>query len=525
MEKAFDFENMPVTGELEVYGKWSSNILKDYVVRYRAQDTGEEIADPTVGSALAGITRTFQAKGGSDLYAAYRQGCFPTVRSHSITIDVEDDANNSYTFWYVEKDAAPYTVKYLDADSGEPVAEEKCVSDNRQAVVTETFVPVSGMMPDAYQKRLVVQVDADGNPDSEGNVIVFYYTRDEIHARYKITHCIQSVDGTGWQEHASSQATGTIGQIYSAAPLTIPGFSFDDSVSGTKTSGELTADGLELKLYYTRCAYPYEVRYLESGSGKQLAEPKKGSALYQSVIAERAIEIDGYEAAAPDSQTMVIRIEQAAAARLNILSFYYGEREVAIRYVAVGPEGCGTVSPEREAVKVLSGTVRGSAPAANEGFEFVGWFEDADCTVPAKAAWVDADGRLIPVRAEIASLSSVSYYAKFSPALTSLTICKSISGTTEEDACFVFRVSGNGIDLDVTIRGGGSATIDGLTVGKTYTVREISGNWRYSLDASVHSVKMKSVGNSVSFCNTHASNCWLDDNAYSENKFCAVSER
>ena len=74
-------------------------------------------------------------------------------------MDIEDDAANSYTFWYAARDAVPSTVRYLDADTGEPVAPEKVVSDNRQAVVTENFVPVSGMVPDAYQKRLVVRAD------------------------------------------------------------------------------------------------------------------------------------------------------------------------------------------------------------------------------------------------------------------------------------------------------------------------------------------------------------------------------
>ena len=434
-EKAFDPENMPVTADLEIYGKWSFNTLKRYTVHYRIQGTDTDVADPTLGSALAGLTRTFAAKGGDALYPAYRSGYFPTVRSHSITLDVEDDASNSYTFWYVEKDAVPYTVRYLDAETGESVAAEKTVSDNRQAVVTESFVPVSGMLPDAYQKRLVLRVDEYGNPDAEGNLIVFYYTRDTVHAYYKITHYIQTVDGANWQEHASSQATGTIGEIFRAGPMTIPGFSFDETVDGTKTSGELTADGLELKLYYRRNAYPYEVRYLESGTLRQLAEPKMGSTLYQSVVSEDAPEIPGYEALAPTSQTLVIRIEQSATeAKLNRITFYYARIQLA-----------------------------------------------------------------------------------------SLTIRKSIRGAVESDACFLFHVSGGGIDLDVLVRGSGTATIDGLTVGETYTVREISGNWRYDLDTSGHSVTLEPGGSTVTVSNTHATENWLDDNAYSENKFSAVT--
>ena len=433
VEKAFDFDNMPVTADLSVYGRWSSNTLKDYAVYYRALDDGAEVASPTLGSALAGITRTFEAKGGDALHPAYREGYFPTVRSHSITLDIEDDAANSYTFWYVARDAVPYTVRYLDADTGEPVAPEKLVSDNRKAVVTENFVPVSGMVPDAYQKRLVVRADAGG--DSDDNVIVFYYSADTEHAYYRIIHYVQSSDGISWREHASSQAKGTIGQVYSASPMTIPGYSFDSSVAGTRTSGELTADGLELKLYYRCNAYPYEVRYLEEGTNLELAQSKPGSALYGSVVSASAIEIEGYSLVSASPQTLTVRIESGDAAQLNVIRFYYARIQTA-----------------------------------------------------------------------------------------SLTIHKSITGALEKDACFVFNISGNGLDLDVLIQENGSVTIDGLTVGKTYSVREISGNWRYDLDDSAHSVTLQPGGNSVSFSNVHTKDRWLDDNAYSENAFNAVQE-
>ena len=113
------------------------------------------------------------------------------------------------------------------------------------------------------------------------------------------------------------------------------------------------------------------------------------------------------------------------------------------------------------------------------------------------------------------------YYARIQ--LASLTIRKSIRGAVESDACFLFHVSGGGIDLDVLVRGSGTATIDGLSVGETYTVCEISGNWRYDLDTSGHSVTLEPGGSTVTVNNTHATESWLDDNAYSENKFSAVT--
>ena len=248
VEKAFDFANMPVNKDLQVYGKWSSNVLKEYTIYYKIQDTDTQIAAPTTGSGLAGITKTFDAKGGTELYENYQEGYFPVAKSHSLTIDInatEANDTNVYTFWYVQKAAVPYTVKYLNKATGESVAPEKTVSNNRKAVVTETFVPVKGMMPDAYQKRLVVSAE-----DGAVNEIIFYYTEDTTHAYYKITHFTENLakdaqGNTTWTEYASSQAVGDIGTTYSADPMTIPGFTYNSEVVGTVASGELTADGLE----------------------------------------------------------------------------------------------------------------------------------------------------------------------------------------------------------------------------------------------------------------------------------------
>ncbi|WP_291624873.1 InlB B-repeat-containing protein [Clostridium sp.] len=336
VEKAFDFANMPINKDMKVYGKWSSNVLKNYSIYYKIQGTDTEIAAPTTGSGLAGITKTFDAKGDTDLYADYQEGYFPLVKSHSLTIDIDNDANNTFTFWYVQKEAVPYMVKYLNAETGEPVATEKIVSDNRKAVVTETFVPVAGMMPDAYQKRLVVSAE-----DGAVNEIIFYYTEDTTHAYYKITHYTENLakdsnGNTTWTEYASSQAVGDINTTYSADPLTISGFTYDSTVEGTVVSGELTANGLELKLYYTRNSYPYEVRYLEQGTGKQLAEPKRDTGKYGEVISESAIDIENYQAVDPTSQNIDVKVEEGTEAKINIITFYYKEKPVDLTITKTG---------------------------------------------------------------------------------------------------------------------------------------------------------------------------------------------
>ncbi len=546
-EKAFDFANMPINRDMKVYGKWSSDVLKNYFVYFKIQGTDTQIAAPITGSALAGHTKTFDAKGGTDLYADYQEGYFPLVQSHSMTIDIENDANNVFTFWYVQKNAVPYTVYYVaeTLKDGEDAADYQTIvrdgktyyiiadtytnSENRKAVVTEKFKVVTGYMPDAYQKRLVV----DGT-DGAVNEIIFYYSVDTTHAYYKITHYTQNTDGENWTEYASSQAVGDINSTYSADPLTIDGFTFDSSVTGTVTSGVLTANGLELKLYYVRNPYPYEVRYLKQGTGEELAEPKTGSGLYGEVVSESAIEITNYTPVEPTSQTLTIKIEKSQTeVTLNIITFYYTENEVTINYVVDGPTGCGTVdlndgettgklTATSETVKVLSGTALGAlAEETNNTYKFIGWY--------------DAEGNLLSENADYkptkgdgtAWVDGTTYYAKFEYNLTSMTIQKSgVDLNKDPNASFIFEVSGEGItgNLRVVIYGNGSATINGLTVGETYTVTEVDGNWRYgAYPKSVTSDELKpnAADNVVKFTNTRNPDRdqWLDSDSYRVNRF------
>lgn len=405
VEKAFDFANMPVTKDMQVYGKWSSNTLMPVIVYFKYLDDKNqpvEIAAPVEANPLAGTTVTFDAKGGTDLYTAYQEGYFPVTKSHSMVVDINKPENagttadgvewveiekdgqklvvQSYTFWYKKVDAVPYTVYYVTeevVENARPVelndktyymvAETKTVSDNTKAVVTEVFEPVSGYMPDAYQKRLVLSVTDEGKPDTANNVIVFYYTKDTEHAYYSIKHYREIIDNNGntvWEEYASSQPIGEIGKECKSEPINIDDYWFDPTVPGTKTVGVLTADTpLELKFYYRR---------------------------------DRA----------------------------------------------------------------------------------------------------------------------------------SLTVTKGITGVVEPDASFVFQITGyGGLDLKVVIKGTGSVTIDNLIAKETYTVKEISSNWRYQCSESMKTCTLvkSPEQNVVTITNTHTEDKWLDSNAYCENKFKAVS--
>ncbi|MGN0962748.1 MAG: hypothetical protein ACI4PP_04145, partial [Clostridia bacterium] len=546
VEKAFDFDMMPVRQDMKVYGKWKADAIKPYWVYYRA--AGTDIAEPdlyvadmTTGSGRVGTLKTFEAKGADELYEAFREGWFPTEQSHSFTLSL--DGENTYVFNYVEVDAVPYVVKYINKETGDPMTQvpQKTVSDNRKAAVTENFVPIPGYVPDAYQKRLILTADA---AETGNNVITFYYTADTTHAYYKIGHYTENLkasesEKTTWDEFASTQAMGDINTTYptdgktdgSSLKLDIPGFTFDPDVAGSVLSGVLTANGLELKLYYTRNEYPYEIRHQNRTTGANLKAPETGTMKYQATLTASSETFFGYTLESDPTQSKIIQIENGSVASKNVIIFYYVEDQTDYHYTVVGPDGCGSVSNNSETVNILSGNAVGSTATANPGYRFVGWYEDEACS----GTPVSTDASYIPQKTTQDGhtyYTGGQYYAKFIYDTADLKISKSgVNETLDPNTEFLFLVQGDpddahtsGINITVTVTGNGMVVVKDLPVGK-YTVTELTNwSWRYTPDETVKNVNVVSeasiIANIVTFTNSrNADNKWLDYNISEDNLF------
>lgn len=531
-EHAFDF-SMPVTKDLNLYAKWSVNTLVEYTIHYQLED-GTSIADDTKGSALALTTKTFDAKTGDQLNKGYQSGYFPETSSHSITMDIDDSAKNEYTFVYVPKAEVEYTVKYLEKGTRTQLAEPKTVTTH-DAVVTETFKQISGYAPDAYQKRLVLA--------AENNEIIFWYVKDDTHAPVQIIHWTQNIAGDGYTEYQSStNLNGEIGQTYSEASLTIAGFTYNENpkhpVDGypAKASGELTASGLVLNLYYDRIAYPYEFRFLEQGTDKQLAEPVTGTARYQAQVTQKAETIPGYTLVSAENQAINIAIEDpAGVAKKNVKTFYYQEQTVDIKYVAVG---FGTLDNVQDSnVKVLTGSVNGSTPTPNAGYKFVGWFEDAACTKAVNQTWVGADNKLTPQKSvpygNQKGYGAATYYAKFERDVFDLTIEKKAASDSNIDRnqTFVFHVKGNNndVNMQVVITGANEQVIKNLPVGDYTITEDTSWSWKYTpVDGAEKPLMTSDIKNgaaTVTFKNKNNGTNWLTSIAKAINTWAGGTAR
>lgn len=227
------------------------------------------------------------------------------------------------------------------------------------------------------------------------------------------------------------------------------------------------------------------------------------------------------------------------------------ETEVEIKYQIVGPENSGTLDPVSETLLLpVSGTetgsgdenrgggaaelhlagvgdtAAGSTPTTAEGFVFVGWYSDEDCTKPVETSWVN-DNKLIPGKTKnygtaespVMGYEAATYYAKFAADAAELAITRQ-GQDIDEGQSFIFDVVGpDGYNKRVAISGSDSVTIKGLKTG-TYTVTEVTAwSWRHTA-CGVQSVTLQpaQIG-TADFTNAISNGGWLSGAYYSKITF------
>lgn len=536
---------------------------------YLAEDGGfhRTVADDSVGYAFQGTTRTFIPKAGAPLnqmYDGYNTGYYPTLASHSATIQYEDDKSdptaNVFTFTYVHAENIGYTVeyRYLSDDRLIPDApgggtEEKTT---QMAVVTERFAVIANYMPDAFYKRLVLAVEKDENGKyvgSKDNVVTFYYTPDVQNAYYAVHYMLQDLDAAedaltpdgngGYVNYTEAsfhtEGIGAVGSMQTIRPQTFSGFTplttgvvTADGTAQQVTQGAdgftftISADGAELYVFYVRNTQSYRVYHLRYGTdisnlegltyNKDDTEHSNGVLLpvktdegrYGAVVTAQAEDIDGMSCVSAAEQRISLRPQDEQ----NYIIFYYETKQYTVEY-RVWPFGGGTVS---HTIEVVSGTeaLAGSRAEAEAGYAFQGWYLDEACTVPVPESMAEVtDAKILPKRDGLLTNPNKNvFYAKFMPAFGDLTIVRE-NGTDDEGAgeqVFVYRITAAD-DADmvtyVTVTGSGSAVIRDLPC-RSYVVEQVSGwSWRYGDAAKTAAVT--EAGTSVTFGDAAVQDKWL----------------
>lgn len=547
---AYAPQDIPVTRDLNVFADWGSHTAQPYLVHY-ALHTGEkdpewtaalhtasggtvpgnnqtftvsvgsetrtyvyltsdhqfhrQIAADSTGYAYQGNTRTFYPKVGdplNELYADFNTGCYPTLASHSITVESESDKTapkkNVFTFTYAHTPSISYTVEYRYADNNELISS---APDNgsvkkfsNKAVVTERFAVIQDHIPDAFYKRLIlaVKVEADGSVTSQDNVVVFYYTQNKTHAPYAVHHMLQTLDAalnnqSGLEKDTSGnyknyaedeariQGIGKTGNTLHVTPQTFSGFTVGNTgiqitteittagtttteknitLSGTDFAITIDKNGTDLYVFYTRNQQNYSVYYLKYGTPTtdlskleyNAADPAHTSGVLADIktnIGKFGQTVTG-NAIDIEGWSCVSDKQQTLLLRSNDtqnnIFFFYRPVQYNVDY-QVWPQGGGTVNPSKEVVEGDT-PFEGSTPTEKPGYRFDGWYLDETCTKPVTADQGTVDltkNKLVPNKSKLKAMpKDNTFYAKFVPVLGDLTITRSNASDDEGNGDRIF---------------------------------------------------------------------------------------
>lgn len=517
-----------------------------------------QIAGDTRGYANQGSTRTFYPKAGdpyNQMYSGFNSGYYPTLASHSITMGEEPNVAaptvNVFTFYYVHAAEVSYKVEYRYHDTGELIESESTgtgsvAKSTSKAVVTERFAVVKDHVPDAFYKRLVLAVVEDGNGGYVGspdNLVTFYYTKDNKNAFCAVHYMLQNIDAASdepslrpdgtyanyTESTVHTEGIGEIGATLSITPQTFGGFTMrstasvrwgdsSDTVQVNAGAFSLTVqkEGTELYVFYTRNTQSYVVRYLRYGSephstqeGDVLHAPVNGTGKYGAVVTAAAESIDGYHCVSTVSQSIVLRPDN----RQNEIIFYYEPLQYTVEYRVWAYNG-GTLNNTLEVVEG-NNAFRGSVPTAKSGYTFVGWYQDAECTIPVgeKGTVDDATDKLTPKHSELLPAPQTNvFYARFKAVYGNVTITR--EATEDEsngDGTYVYRLTSKdnpAYVVEVTVPKGGSTTVYDLPCG-SYTVEQVnSWSWRYADGAQTVTVEDRQT-KTVTFDGAAVKEKWL----------------
>lgn len=525
-EKRFDFKTMVLKQNLEIYAKWTSKVPVPYTVYYAIKNSDgsyTQIADPTKGISLAGISKSFTAKVGTDLDEYYRTGYFPANRSHSM--HMSNTEANEYTFVYSASSEVRYSVVHqfvndefvsiigvntitltiattITSTTNQAAFVSLSFRDGvtRDAIVSATgksltesqkdtlWDMVKKLSPDCYQQDLILTTN------SGENVAYFNWADRKAVSIYQVIHKFQSLDDPKtYVAELPMEFAGNIGDTATATAVERYGFTRKaESVSGKITKVEYKngawAGGLVLELYYDRDEYNYTVHHYKIGTTTSVADSTTSNAPFETIvkISDVKKDVSGYTLANGDTTVEISKEGQ------EIICYYQG-LEVLYYYKVSGSTLGGYLDPDNVITNVDSAP-KSSTLHLLPGYTLKEWYYtvgDSTEKISVPDTWLSGDRMTVsPAKAPAEwAGKAINIYAEVQP--TSLTISGFFSGEFNphpylQNQGFIYHINGKkdtdtaGYSITVALPIGESKSILGLPAGEYTITVESTWSWRYS---------------------------------------------
>ncbi|MBQ7390106.1 MAG: InlB B-repeat-containing protein [Clostridia bacterium] len=541
-EYRFDFNTMVIKDDYVIYAKWAKNVQIAYTVRYVTIVDGNEveIGKPESGYSLAGVSKTFTAKIGDELYDGYKTWYFPNDR-YITHLMQEDDASNTITFVYQTATEIKYTIEHIFVSdkfetylgTGNKTIEyvtnyTMTQGQTFQATITERFDNlVQSDLVKAYLKEKYTVIDKQADSmwniisamnadyfvqemdltlDENKNVMTFNWVESDATKTYQIVHYLQNKDLSTYSVIYSRSITVQNDNNLDITEVWRDQLGFKRSafkISGTAQSVDLTQPSVTIKLgaaeklimefYYDRELYTYIVHHYINGTTTKIVDDDVydgDPATMAKAYYEQEIKVGDVDRDLLSNGYLIANSTTVYTVKSNDFEVrcFYNPMDVYFRYQEAIP-GRGSLSRVTYTGKVNTTVDADDASCtatAKTGYRFVGWYLDVNGNQSVDTyATVSADGATITPKTPTSDMANGTYifYALFEPTTR---VFKN-SGVTDANQAFVYRIQGldtgnSYVDVTFVITGNGQVTLAMLPYGK-YRVTLLSWSWRYDVPA------------------------------------------
>ena len=256
-----------------------------------------------------------------------------------------------------------YTVKYLDKDTNEEIADMKSASALFDSEVTETAVDVPFYAVDGSLTKSIIMKES-------GNEIVFLYEKNKHNVIFKAGDNGEITGDTNQSVKHDEKVTSV------PTPTPDKGYEFvgwektveSGTVASENPANEKIAEKTTFTAKFAPLKYDYVVRYLDEDGNELLTEKRVNAVDFGTKITENAEEIYGYT---PDKTKADIVIDVTDNENQNVITFVYSKKDYKVTF---NTDGNGTITGKTEDnVKYNEKVSEVPENNSNVGYKFTGW--------------------------------------------------------------------------------------------------------------------------------------------------------